>query len=49
MSGKLVQKTQLYQGSTIAYFDTRKLYSGDYLIKIFNHKESTTKKISLIK
>src|SRR5690349_8759526 len=28
--GKLVKQTILYQGSTIAYFDTRTLYSGEY-------------------
>lgn len=49
LRGKLLQKTQIYQGSTIAYFDTRKLYNGEYLIKIFNGKESTSKKVVLVK
>jgi len=32
--GKTIQKTTLYQGSTIAYFDTQTLYSGNYEIRI---------------
>ena len=32
-NGKLVQKITIYQGSTIAYFDTKKLYSGEYFIR----------------
>jgi len=34
ISGKLVDKTILYQGSTIVYFDITKLYSGQYFINI---------------
>ena len=49
LTGKLIQKTIIYQGSTLAYFDTRTLYSGQYLIKINNGKQVLTKKIVLEK
>lgn len=34
MNGKLVQKTILYQGTTIAYFDTKTLYAGQYFVRL---------------
>lgn len=33
-AGQFIQRTTLYQGSTIAFFDTRTLYSGEYIIRI---------------
>lgn len=47
--GKLIAKTILYQGSTIAYFDTMKLYSAEYIIKVDNGRETVSRKISIIK
>ncbi len=49
MKGSVVQKTILYQGSTIAYFDTRTLYSGQYIIKAIGNDGSFNKVISIIK
>ena len=49
MTGKLVDSTVLYQGSTIAYFDTQKLYSGEYIVHFSNGTKSLSKKISIIK
>jgi len=49
LTGKLIPKTAIYQGSTIAYFDTRSLYSGEYLIKIYFGKEAITRKVTLAK
>jgi hypothetical protein len=49
ITGRLVQKTIIYQGSTIAYFDTRTLYSGTYLIKISNGSTILNKKIVIEK
>jgi hypothetical protein len=49
ITGRFIQKTILYQGSTIAYFDTRTLYNGDYIIKIFNGNNIISKKITIIK
>ncbi len=47
--GKEVANTTINQGSTIAYFDTQKLYAGEYIIKIKNSNESITKKVTVTK
>ncbi|MBT6439778.1 MAG: T9SS type A sorting domain-containing protein, partial [Flavobacteriales bacterium] len=44
-AGKLVQKTVIYQGSTIAHIDTRSLYNGQYIIRFSSEKENMEKKI----
>lgn len=49
MSGKLIAKTQIFKGSTIAYFNTSTMYSGIYLIKISNGTNSQVVKVNLIK
>jgi hypothetical protein len=49
ITGKFIQKTHIYQGSTIAYFDTKTLYTGEYIIKIINDNQEFTKKIILTK
>lgn len=49
ITGKLIQKTILYQGSTIAYFDIQTLYSGAYIIKISSSNSTITKKINIVK
>lgn len=49
MNGKLVDTTILLQGSTIAYFDTQKLYSGEYFITISNGLSTIHKKVVIIK
>jgi len=45
LNGRLVESTNLLQGSTIAYFDTQTVYNGQYLIKISNGKNVITKKV----
>jgi hypothetical protein len=45
MSGKLLMKTQMIKGSTIAYFDTQTLYNGTYLVKISSDKNTISKKV----
>lgn len=45
MDGKLVQKTAVLQGSTIAYMDTRTLYQGLYIVKITNGTEHEERKV----
>jgi hypothetical protein len=47
--GKLVQKTIIYQGSTIAYFDARTLYNGTYNVKIIIGNTVLNKKIVIEK
>ena len=49
MTGKCVEKTTLYQGSTITYFDTRTLYSGTYVVRISRGNDVVYKKIEIIK
>ncbi|WP_317897323.1 YHYH protein [Aurantibacillus circumpalustris] len=44
ITGKLIDKTTLYQGSTIAYFHTETLYNGQYLMKIYSGDTYITKK-----
>jgi hypothetical protein len=46
--GKLVLSTILYQGSTIAHFDTRTLYNGTYLVRVTSGKNSTTQQVVLM-
>ncbi|MGV3630563.1 MAG: YHYH protein [Bacteroidota bacterium] len=46
-NGKKVRETVLYQGSTIAHFDTRTLYSGEYSLEIKAGTKSLVKKIIL--
>jgi YHYH protein/Secretion system C-terminal sorting domain len=45
LTGRLVQKTQINKGSTIAYFDTQSLYAGTYLVKISNEQAQKTQKV----
>lgn len=43
--GKKMASTILFQGSTIAHFDTRTLYNGTYLVQVGSGENSVTKKI----
>jgi hypothetical protein len=49
ITGKLVEKKTLYQGSTIVYFDTKTLYSGVYFIKMVVGNKEISKKIIIEK
>ena len=49
ITGKLVDTTVLLQGSTIAYFDTQKLYAGEYLLTLSNGISLINKKVVIIK
>ncbi|MDI1232714.1 MAG: YHYH protein [bacterium] len=49
MNGKLVDTTILLQGSTIAYFDTQKLYAGEYFVTMSNGQNTINKKVVIIK
>jgi len=49
VTGKLVNRSQINQGSTIAYFDTKTLYAGEYLL-VFNHEgQKLTRRIIVTK
>ena len=45
LTGKVMQKTRINKGSTIAYFDTQALYGGTYFVKISNGQAETTRKV----
>ncbi len=50
ISGKLVEKTILYQGSTIVYFDTKTVYSGNYFVTLTDKNgNKISRKVSIIK
>lgn len=49
INGKLIQETTLLQGSTIAHFDTRTLYSGEYFIEISTSVGKIVKKVEIEK
>lgn len=49
ITGKCIQKTMLYQGSTIVFFDTRTTYEGTYFIHFSNDRGSFTRKILITK
>jgi hypothetical protein len=48
-TGKLLDQTTLFQGSTIAYFDVSKAYAGNYIIHITDGTNLVTRKIILTK
>jgi hypothetical protein len=48
-SGKFIQETTLYQGSTLAYFDTQAIYNGDYTVKIIGPTGTTIENVTVKK
>jgi len=46
--GRKIASTVLFQGSTIAHFDTRTLYNGTYLVQVGSGENSSTKKIVVL-
>ncbi len=47
MTGRVIQATQINPGSTIAYFDTRTVYDGQYIIQIQSGESVRTSKVVL--
>jgi hypothetical protein len=47
LQGKIIQSDKIVQGSTITYFDVRKLYDGFYFIKVMGRNFSRTEKIKV--
>ena len=45
IQGKLIQTTTMNQGSSVAYFDTRSLYDGEYIVRMALGNQFITKKI----
>jgi len=48
-AGKLVQKSTINAGATNTYLDTKLLYAGNYLIKIYGASVNTSKNIVISK
>ena len=48
LNGKLIQSTRLLPGSTIAYCDTRALYSGEYLMVFTSGQTRLAKRVSVV-
>ena len=49
LTGRLVQRSEIAQGSTITYVDTRTLYNGDYVIKVYNDSIALSQKITIVR
>lgn len=49
MAGKLIQKTMLYKGSTLAYFNTSTLYSGEYVVRVYNDSQMMHSRLTIVK
>ena len=47
LQGKVIQSDKIVQGSTITYFDVRKLYDGFYFIKVMGKNFSKIEKIKI--
>jgi hypothetical protein len=49
MTGKCVQRTILYQGSTLAFFDTRTVYDGQYVVKVIRGSEVVSRVVTILR
>lgn len=49
ITGKQIDRTEINPGSTIAYFDTRKLYAGNYIVRLSNSNDVFTKHVIITK
>ena len=47
--GKMIQKTVLFTGSTVAYFDIQTIYNGEYLVRLSDGNVWFSKKIQIKK
>lgn len=47
MTGREVQTAMIYPGSTIAHFDTKTLYDGQYIVQISNQENVRTTRVVL--
>lgn len=47
LTGKLIQRSDIFQGSTIGYLETTGIAKGEYLVKVSGANTSETRKITL--
>ncbi|MFM2285758.1 MAG: hypothetical protein RLZZ543_1255 [Bacteroidota bacterium] len=45
MTGKLIQQSMVYQGSTATYLDTRTLYEGQYIVQLSDGIQNVSRKV----
>ena len=49
ITGKLIQKSIIYPGSTITHLDTRSLYNGQYIVRFTSNNKTVVKKVMITK
>ena len=47
IKGVVQEQVVLYKGSTIVYFDTRRLYAGEYIVTFSDSNGSFSRKIQI--
>ena len=45
MTGKLIQQSMVYKGSTATYLDTRTLYEGQYIVQLSDGIQNVSRKV----
>ena len=45
LSGKLVSKTKIHPGTTIAYFNVQTIYEGTYIVLLTRNETRFSKKV----
>ena len=49
ITGKIIQKSIIYPGSTITHLDTRSLHNGQYIVRFTSNNKSVVKKVMITK
>ena len=49
LQGRIVAVQSIFAGSTMAHFDVRKLYGGDYLVRVFTPQGSFVERVVILK
>jgi hypothetical protein len=49
LQGRIVAVQSIFAGSTMAHFDVRKLYAGDYLVRVFTPQGSFVERVVILK
>jgi hypothetical protein len=49
LQGRIVAFQSIFPGSTMAHFDVRKLYAGDYLVRVFTPQGSFVERVVILK
>ena len=49
LQGRIVAVQSIFAGSTMAHFDVRKFYGGDYLVRVFTPQGSFVERVVILK